>query len=197
MPNGKPTAVARSHAGHERRQSSFDIISEPDRRSISSRCRLLYAATYSASPTANRPTASTTTSMPSSSSGTPNAKRCCPVCSSMPTRPNSRPRNSIVRPRVVDCPRTAATVTKANTISAKYSAGPNFSAISTTTGASRVSSTVAIEPATNEPMAAVASAGPARPCFAIWLPSSPVAIDADSPGVLSRMVVVDPPYIAP
>jgi hypothetical protein len=29
------------------------------------------------------------------------------------------------------------------------------------------------------------------------LPSSAVAIEADSPGVLSRMVVVEPPNIAP
>ena len=82
-------------------------------------------------------------------------------------------------------------------MSAKYSAGPNLSAISTTIGASTVSSSVAMVPATNEPIAAVASAGPARPRFAILLPSRAVAIEADSPGVLSRMVVVEPPYIAP
>ena len=44
---------------------------------------------------------------------------------------------------------------------------------------------------------AVASAGPARPALAMRLPSSAVAIDADSPGVLRRMVVVEPPNIAP
>jgi hypothetical protein len=52
-------------------------------------------------------------------------------------------------------------------------------------------------PATKEPMAAVASAGPARPALAMRLPSSAVAMEADSPGVLSRMVVVEPPNIAP
>ena len=46
-------------------------------------------------------------------------------------------------------------------------------------------------PATNEPMALVARAGPARPALAMRLPSSAVAIEADSPGVLSRMVVVE------
>ena len=56
---------------------------------------------------------------------------------------------------------------------------------------------VAIVPATNEPMAQVASAGPARPFFAIKFPSSAVAMEADSPGVLSRIVVVEPPYMAP
>ena len=86
---------------------------------------------------------------------------------------------------------------KAKIISAKYSAGPNLSATSTTTGASSVTRIVAIVPATKEPMAQVASAGPARPFFAIKLPSSAVAMDADSPGVLSKIVVVEPPYMAP
>ncbi len=92
---------------------------------------------------------------------------------------------------------TAATVVKAKIISAKYSAGPNFKASSTTSGASSVTSMVAMVPATKEPMALVASAGPARPFFAIKLPSRAVAMDADSPGVLSRIVVVEPPYMAP
>jgi len=52
-------------------------------------------------------------------------------------------------------------------------------------------------PATKEPMAAVASAAPARPCLAILLPSIAVTIDPASPGVLSRIEVVEPPYIAP
>jgi hypothetical protein len=56
---------------------------------------------------------------------------------------------------------------------------------------------VAIVPATNEPIAAVARAGPPRPARAILFPSSAVTIDALSPGVLSRIEVVDPPYIAP
>ena len=56
---------------------------------------------------------------------------------------------------------------------------------------------MAIVPATNEPMAAVASACGARPFRAIWLPSRAVMIDALSPGVLSRMAVVEPPYMPP
>ena len=52
-------------------------------------------------------------------------------------------------------------------------------------------------PATNEPIAAVASAGPPRPRLAISYPSIAVATDADSPGVLSRIDVVDPPYMPP
>ena len=52
-------------------------------------------------------------------------------------------------------------------------------------------------PATNEPSAAVASACGALPRRAIWLPSSAVMIEALSPGVLSRIAVVEPPYIPP
>ena len=51
--------------------------------------------------------------------------------------------------------------------------------------------------ATNEPIAAVARAGPPRPALAILCPSMAVAIDAASPGVLSRMAVVELPYMPP
>ena len=105
--------------------------------------------------------------------------------------------NSAVRPRSAEPPSTAETVTKASTISAKNSGGPKLSATSTTSGETKVRATVASVPATNEPMAEVARAGPARPLFAIWLPSIAVMMVADSPGVLSRMDVVEPPYIAP
>ena len=56
---------------------------------------------------------------------------------------------------------------------------------------------VASVPATNEPIAAVASAAAPRPRRAIRLPSSAVMIAPLSPGVFSRIDVVDPPYIAP
>ena len=42
-----------------------------------------------------------------------------------------------------------------------------------------------------------ANAADARPCRAIMWPSSAVTIEAVSPGELIRMLVVDPPYIAP
>src|SRR3546814_16021036 len=51
-------------------------------------------------------------------------------------------------------------------------------------------------PAINEPIAAVASAAAPRPARAILLPSSAVIIDPASPGVLIKMDVVDPPYMA-
>ena len=52
-------------------------------------------------------------------------------------------------------------------------------------------------PATKDPIAAVASACAARPARAILLPSIAVTTDDDSPGVLSRIEVVEPPYMPP
>ena len=52
-------------------------------------------------------------------------------------------------------------------------------------------------PAINDPKAAIPKAGPALPCFAIWYPSRHVMADDASPGILTKMDVVDPPYIAP
>ena len=84
-----------------------------------------------------------------------------------------------------------------STTSEKYSAGPNARAASASGGAKSASTTVATVPAKNEPSAAVAKASPARPWRAIWCPSSAVTAADDSPGRLSRMAVVDPPYWAP
>ena len=84
-----------------------------------------------------------------------------------------------------------------STISEKYSAGPNLSASSdsgTDTAATRICATV---PAKNEPSAATASAAPACPLRAIWWPSRHVTTDDDSPGMLIRIDVVEPPYCAP
>ena len=56
---------------------------------------------------------------------------------------------------------------------------------------------VAMVPAIKEPIAALAKAAPARPLLAILLPSIAVTMVAVSPGVLSKIEVVEPPYIAP
>ena len=57
------------------------------------------------------------------------------------------------------CASTVA-ATRPSTISEKYSAGPNLSASSASGGAATAMSSVATQPAKNEPIAAVASAGP-------------------------------------
>jgi hypothetical protein len=67
----------------------------------------------------------------------------------------------------------------------------------TIAGARTTRPAVAMVPATKEPIAAVASACGALPLRAIWLPSSAVMIEALSPGVFSRIAVVDPPYMPP
>ena len=127
----------------------------------------------------------------------PNVNRACPVCRSMPINPRNMPSDRQIMPLIAELPSTAETVTNASTISEKYSAGPNLSASSTTGPARNVIPIVPIVPAMNDPMAAVASAAPARPLRAILFPSSEVTMVALSPGVLSRIDVVDPPYIAP
>ena len=70
-PIGKPRPTPRSHAFHERRQSSAVIQSEPRTASIVSWTPVNRDATYKASPIANRPTASVVIDAPSSSDGRP------------------------------------------------------------------------------------------------------------------------------
>jgi hypothetical protein len=98
---------------------------------------------------------------------------------------------------MTELPRSAATVVNARIVSPKYSAGPKRSATDARTGAKKVSAIVASVPATNDPIAAVVSAAAPRPWRAIMCPSIAVTIEAVSPGELIRMLVVDPPYIAP
>ena len=120
------------------------------------------------SPIANTPTATTMKPMPSDSSVMPNEKRCTPVLTSVPTMPSRRPITTMASDlRMSPWARTAA-ATRPISISEKYSGAPNFSATSASGGPAMAISSVPKVPATNEPMAAMASAGPARPCRAIW-----------------------------
>ena len=52
-------------------------------------------------------------------------------------------------------------------------------------------------PATKDAMAQIPRAGPARPCLAISYPSIAVGTEDASPGMLTTMAVVEPPYMAP
>ncbi len=56
---------------------------------------------------------------------------------------------------------------------------------------------VATVPAKNEAIAAMPSAMPAWPLLAIAWPSSVVTTAVASPGMLTRIAVVEPPYWAP
>jgi hypothetical protein len=80
---------------------------------------------------------------------------------------------------------------------AKYSGAWNCSPSWASGGEATAMNSVATEPAKNEPSAAIASAAPARPCSAIWWPSSVVTTAEVSPGRLTRIAVVEPPYCAP
>jgi hypothetical protein len=73
----------------------------------------------SASPIANRPTATITMSTPANSWSTPNVSRACPVSWSIPIRPIARPIPSDSRPRITERPISAVTATNASTTSAK------------------------------------------------------------------------------
>ena len=64
-------------------------------------------------------------------------------------------------------------------------------------GATSMIPTAPMVPAMNEPNAAIPSAAPALPFFAIWCPSRQVITEAASPGIFTRMDVVEPPYMAP
>ena len=94
------------------------------------------------------------------------------------------------------CVRKVST-TRPSTIRAAYSGGPNTMATLASFGATSISATSAKVPAMKEPKAEMPSAGPARPCLAIWWPSMQVTTEAASPGMLTRMEVVEPPYIEP
>ena len=112
--------------------------------------------------------ATITKPMPSESSGTPNVKRSTPELTSVPTRPKSSPHTTMAIALTSEpCASTVAAI-RPNTMSEKYSAGPNFSATSASGGAATAMISVATQPAKNEPSAATASAGPARPWRAIW-----------------------------
>ena len=110
--------MPRSHGFHDRLQSSLPIHARPTGM-ISAGVRRRCAATHNASPTAKIPTATTTTSMPSASSGSPKVSRCCPVVESIPTSPIVSPIASEANPRTRDAPSTAVTATNASTMIAK------------------------------------------------------------------------------
>ena len=85
----------------------------------------------------------------------------------MPTSPSTSPTTTIATACSSEPLASTIEATSPSTISEKYSAGPKRNATSASGGANSATSTVAIEPAMNEPIAEVASASPALPCRAI------------------------------
>ena len=120
-----------------------------------------------------------------------------PVSTSVPISPSSRPKKIMAKDLITEPRAITTAATRPSTISEKYSAGPNFCAMPASGGPAAAISSVPTHPARKEPSAAMASASPALPCRAIWWPSSVVTMDEASPGRLTRMAVVEPPYWLP
>ncbi len=149
------------------------------------------------SPSASTATVTVTSEMPSNSSGTPIVKRGAPEMPSTPITAMPRPRHSDPRPFSASSVTTDDVVTNANSARAKNSAGPKLDEKDASAGARKTTSTDAIIPPTNAPIAAVASAWAARPFSAILWPSNVDAIAEAWPGVFIRMPMVESPNRPP
>ena len=105
--------------------------------------------------------------MPLVSAPRPNVRRSAPVSRSVPIVDRSSPSRIIASAFGTD-PRASTTANASpRTISEKYSADPKSSASFTSGAASAAITIVATHPAKKEPIAAMPSATPARPCRAI------------------------------
>ena len=168
MPSSEPSAVPRNTAGVASLKSCF----------VGHRCVILFKKTSRSPSTCSKffmisarpktPIATATKPMPSDSSGIPKLNRAIPEFTSVPTSPSNNPSRIIAIALITEpCASTTAAI-KPKVISEKYSAGPNLNASCASGGAAAANKNVATVPAKNEPNAAVAKAGPARPCRAIW-----------------------------
>ena len=79
----------------------------------------------------------------------------------------------------------------------KNSGGPNFSATAARGPARNINRTTLNVPAMKLPKAAIPRADPALPFKAIWCPSMQVMTLDGSPGMETRIEVVEPPYMDP
>jgi hypothetical protein len=80
----------------------------------------------------------------------------------------STPSTAMARPLSLDSPEKLMIVANPSTITAMFSGGPKCSAKCAMGGATTASRIREMMAATKDPMAAMARAGPARPCRAIW-----------------------------
>ncbi|PLC11760.1 hypothetical protein AUQ48_05310 [Kocuria flava] len=118
------------------------------------------------SPSPNRPMATGTKSMPSARLRFPKVKRSAPVKTSRPTVASSSPKHAATSALVLLPLLMVATSRMPSSARAAYSGGPKSRAKPATSGARKVSPTMATVPPTKEPMAAMPRAVPARPCLA-------------------------------
>ena len=145
----------------------------------------------------NTPIASTAKSIPSCRSTNPRVRRSWPVSISWPTVESSNPNTTMMQALSTEPRASTMASPRPNTIKPKYSAGPNSSASLVSGAPIAAMTSVATVPAKNEAMAAIPNAIPAWPLRAMAWPSSVVTTDVASPGMLTRIAVVEPPYWAP
>ena len=122
----------------------------------------------STSPIAKTPMATMMKSMPPSSSTRPKVKREVAVKRSVPMLAIHRPTSMVSSALVSDSPASSTTMASPSTISAKYSGALKASDSLASGGATSISATTPKVPAMKEAIAAIPSAGPARPLRAIW-----------------------------
>jgi len=106
--------------------------------------------------------------MPAERSTDPKVKRSRPLTTSMPTAAVRNPSATISAPFTGEPVIMNSVQTMPSTIRAKFSGGRKRMATVAIVGAKNVITITPSVPATNEPIAAIPSAAPARPCFAIW-----------------------------
>jgi hypothetical protein len=87
---------------------------------------------------------------------------------SKPTIESISPNSMLMYPLTAFSPVSPVTVVRPSSIRAKVSGGPKLSAHLASVGDISISITTPNVPATNEPIAAMPRAGPARPLSAIW-----------------------------
>ena len=112
--------------------------------------------------------ATTTKSMPESSSICPKVKREVELKRSVPTLAIHSPTSAASSAFTIERPASSTTSARPSDISAKYSGELNESANLAMGGATSIRPSTPTVPATNEAIAAMPSAGPARPFRAIW-----------------------------
>ncbi len=132
--------------------------------------------------------------IPSVSSLIPKVKRGNPLMRSSPTHPSRMPTSPIMMAFNTDPCARYVTMIRPVHMRAKYSGGPSLSAAWARGMATSMRPILAIVPAMKDPQAAIPRAGPARPWRAIWCPSKQVMTEDASPGMLTRIEVVEPPY---
>src|ERR1051326_5939405 len=144
----------------------------------------------STSPSANTPMATTTKSMPESSSRRPNVKREVVLKGSVPMPEIHSPTSIASSAFSIERPASSTTMARPSAMSEKYSGALNASATLASGGATSIRPITPTVPATNDAIAAIPRAAPASA-------GGRATREAYSRGMVSRSGVVHPPYFAP